>query len=286
MGNSRWNRMVSIPVNSLTQEELREAIHEWAEGCEELEKLLWTCYHKGIETGGSHVGKHNNYFEFYVDFNSTSLLQRILSAAETYGFAETFMMFGGNPFSGPNWYRTNLCIECLIPEKVAEFYSQVNHTLEDETQNISARCFALMLEFAEFFEDKLANLRFRMKVRNHSEYELFIETSKSGHNVAYFDELFGSFGMIQMKRDDSPVVLWYINGFSEEDFYLTIKTILDGIRSKWKLETPTEIVDEKNPFFNALIMQKKFGTTPEGVKKMNDWINSNCHHPMGRKVNY
>ena len=288
MGKSRWNRMVSIPVNSLTHEELKEAIHEWAEGHEELEELLWTCYQEGIETAGSHVGEHGNYFQFYADSNSTKQLNRIFSATESYGFAETHMMFGANPFSGPNWYRTHVDIECLLPEKVGEFYYQTALALKDEKQELSARCFPLMLEFAEFFEDKLAGLAFRMKVHNYCEYEFFIEKHGGQHDWSAFDELFGSFGMIQKKRerDDVRFDCWYINGFSEDDFYVTIKTILDGVRNKWNFETPTEIVDEKDTFFNALLMQKKFGTTPEGVQKMNDWINANCKDPRGRKVNY
>ena len=281
-----WNSGKSIPVYSLTPEELKEAIHEWAEGCEELEKLLWTCYRKGIETAGSHVGKHNNYLDFYVNSNSVNQLKRVLSVAESYGFAETFMMFGGNPFSGPDWYRTHVDISCLIPENVREFYTCTTQVLENENQEVSTRCFALMLEFAEFFEDKLAALTFRMKVRNHCEYEFFIEKHCGQRDWATLDELFSSVGMIQKKRDDVPFVSWYIRSSSEEDFYLTILALLESIRNKWNLKTPTEIVDNDAPFFNALIMQKKFGTSPEGVKKMNDWINSNCHHPKGCKVNY
>ena len=286
MRNQKWNTGASVPIHSLTHNELKEAIHEWAEGSEELERLLWTCYTKGLETGGCHIGKYNNYLEFYINATSTEQLKRVLSTAESYGFAETFMMFGGNPLSGPNWYRTSISVDCLIPEKVDEFYARLNRTLIDEEANNSARCFGLMLEFAEFFEDKLADINFRMKVRNHTLYEFFIEKYKGRHNWAYLDELFSSFGMLQKKAEDAPFVWWYFKGESEKDFYDTVKNILEGIRSKWSVETPTEIVDDKDFNFNALLMQKKFGTTPEGVKKMNDWINENNPRPNGRKVNY
>ncbi len=286
MGKSRWNRMVSIPVKSLTQEELKEAIHEWAEGCDELEKLLWTCYEKGLETAGSHVGKHNNYLDFYVASNSKSQLKKVLFVAEAYGFSESFMMFGGNPISGPEWYRTHVDVSCLIPENVAEFYANITQALENENTEIPARCFGMMIDFAEFFEGKMAMLNFRMKVRNHSEYEFFIETFANQQNWAYFDELFSSCGMIQKTRDDAPFICWYLKSSSKEDFYDTLQNLLDKIRENWNFNTPTEVTDDMNFDLKALIMQKKFGTTPEGVKKMNAWINSNHPRLNGRKVNY
>ena len=286
MGKSKWNSGASVPIHSLTSEELKDAIHEWSEGSEELERLLWTCYRRGLETGGCHIGKYNNYLEFYISPESSEYLKRTLSVAESYGFAETFMMFGGNPLSGPNWYRTSISVDCLIPENVGGFYERINDALEGENSKVSARCFALMLEIAEFFEDKLADLNFRMKVRNHSEYEFFIEKYKGRHNWDYLDELFSSFGMLQKKAEDAPFVFWYLMSFSEEDFYNTLVIILNGIREKWSLEAPSEIVDPRDFNFNALLMQKKFGNTPEGVKKMNDWINANNPRPDGRKVNY
>lgn len=286
MGKSTWNRIVSIPVKSLTREELKEAIHEWAEGCDELEKLLWTCYEKGLETAGSHVGKRNNYLDFYVASNSKNQLRKVLSVAEMYGFSETFMMFGGNPISGPEWYRTHVDVSCLIPENVAEFYRSITQALEDETQEVSVRCFEMMTDFAEFFEDKMTMLNFRMKVHNHSEYEFFIETFGNQQNWEYFDELFASCGMIQQMRDDAPFVCWYLTSFWEEDFYDTLTNLLTKIRETWNFSTPTEIMEDMPFKLKALIMQKKFGKTPEGVKKMNAWINSNHPRLNGRKVNY
>lgn len=286
MGNSKWNTGASVPVTSLTPEELKDAIHEWAEGCNELEKLLWLCYRKGLETGGCHVGQRNNYLDFYITSQSSERLKKVLWAAETYGFAETFMMFGGNPYSGPNWYRTVLSVDCLIPENVGEFYARISQTLEDETEVFSTRCFGMMTEFAEFFEDKLVNLTFRMRVRNHCEYEFYIEKFKGEYNWNYFDELFGSLGMTKKQREDAPFVCWCLKSSSEKEFGDALNIILEGIRAKWSLETPTEIMPDMEFNHKALLMQKKFGTTPEGVKKMNDWINANKPNPNRRDVNY
>ena len=84
----KWNTGASIPVTSLTLEELKEAIHEWAEGCDELEELLWACYHNGLETSESHVAEHNNYFSFYISEKSEEQAKRLLTATEAFGFGE------------------------------------------------------------------------------------------------------------------------------------------------------------------------------------------------------
>ena len=46
---SKYNHIESIPIDSIPQEELAQAIKEWAEGDEAMEKLLWACYNNGIK---------------------------------------------------------------------------------------------------------------------------------------------------------------------------------------------------------------------------------------------
>ena len=55
-----WNTGAGIPISSLSQDELKEAIHEWAEGSQELENFLWECYHNDVTTIGSHVSEREN----------------------------------------------------------------------------------------------------------------------------------------------------------------------------------------------------------------------------------
>ena len=59
---SKYNSGASIPISSLSDEELKIAIHEWAEGNDSLESLLWKCYKNGIETQGCHSGL-NSYLQ-------------------------------------------------------------------------------------------------------------------------------------------------------------------------------------------------------------------------------
>ncbi|MBQ8299015.1 MAG: hypothetical protein IJX99_03980 [Clostridia bacterium] len=285
MGKSRWNRSVAIPTESLTLEELKEAIHEWAEGCDELEKLLWSCYNNGLKTAGCHVGKYNNYLQYYVASESKEQSARVLNATESYGNSEAFLTFGGNPISGPSWYKTNISISSYIPDDVGSFYASINRELEGET-HVEARCFGLMAEFADFFEDKMTGLYFRVTVRNHSEYRFIVESYMNQRNWEYLDELFGSLGLVREEREDVPLVAWSLNASSEEEFYNGVKSLLDAIRSNWAIETPTTFFDDMGFNLKALIMQKKFGTTPEGVALMNNWINTNHPNPNVRKVNY
>lgn len=53
---SKYNNIKSIPIDSLSKEELKTAIHEWAEGDDAMERLLWAFYNKGIKTNGCHAG--------------------------------------------------------------------------------------------------------------------------------------------------------------------------------------------------------------------------------------
>lgn len=53
---SKYNNIKSIPIDSIPKEEIKIAIKEWAEGDESMEKLLLTCYDKGIKTSGCHAG--------------------------------------------------------------------------------------------------------------------------------------------------------------------------------------------------------------------------------------
>ena len=288
MGKSRWNRMVSIPVKSLTPEELKEAIHEWAEGCDELERLLWACHDNGLETGGCHVDERSNYIQFAVATESAEQLKKCLSAAEVYGYATLQMMIGGNPYSGPNWHRTKLGVTCTRPNDVDSFFCNLTNALENGKYSETKSGFTLISDIAEFFEEKLAALEFFMSVQNHSEYEFRIILRSNERNWKYFNELFGSFGMVQEveKKEKYSMISWYVNASSKEEFYDVLFDILEGIKRKWNLETPTEIMPDMGFPHKALLMQKKFGITPEGVKKMNDWINENYPRPDGGKVNY
>lgn len=284
--DSRWNTGASIPISSLTSEELKEAIHEWAEGCEELEHLLWTCYNNGLETSESHVAKHNNYFSFYISENSVEQAKRLLSATEAFGFGEIFVMFGGNPTSGANWHKTSFTVECLRPENVGEYFVNLANAVEDSEYAKTRRCFEFVADFARFFEDKMLGLDIRAKVRNYSEYELYIESYRNQRNWEYLDEFFGSLGMICGTSEELPLATWYIKASSHAEFYEAMKVLAEGIRQKWTLEIPTELTEDMPFNLQALIMQKKFGTSPEGVKRMNEWINSNNPNPKARKVNY
>ena len=62
-----WNTGAGIPISSLSQDELKEAIHEWAEGSKELEDILWACYKNDVVTIGSHVDP-SEIGRFYIQF--------------------------------------------------------------------------------------------------------------------------------------------------------------------------------------------------------------------------
>ena len=285
--DSRWNTGASFPISSLTPEELKEAIHEWAEGYDELEDLLWTCYQSGLETAGADAHEHRNYFEFYIEESSAEQAKRLLSAVEAYGFGQIFVTFGGNPYSGPNWHRTSFDVSCLRPEDVRTFFTCLARAVENENFEKTHRSFELVADFARFFEDKMTGISLRANVRNHSEYEFFIESHMNQRNWAYFDELLGSLGMNCLKSEKDPSTLWWqLRASSAEEFSEAMKRLAEGVRTKWSLPVPTEPTDDMGWAEASLIMRQKFGTTREGLNRLNDWINTTYPRKDGRKVNY
>lgn len=286
MGKSEWNTGASIPISALTPEELKVAIHEWAEGYDELEDLLWVCHRKGLETAGSHACDQNNYFQFYISESSIEQAKRLLSATEAYGFGQIFVTFGSNPYSGPNWHRTSFDVSCLRPEDVRNYFTRMARAVENEQFERTHRAFEFVADFARFFEDKMTGVCLRANVRNHSEYEFFIESHRNEGNWAYFDELFGSLGMTSYRREADQFAAWYIRGSTQEEFYEAMKHVAEGVQTKWSLPVPTEPTDDMGWAEASLIMRQKFGTTREGTKLLNDWINTTYPRKDGRKVNY
>ena len=55
---SQYNYGISIQVENISSEKVREAIHEWAEGSDVLEKSLITAYENGLKTTSCCRGYH------------------------------------------------------------------------------------------------------------------------------------------------------------------------------------------------------------------------------------
>ena len=124
MKGSTWNCLKSIPVDDLSEAELKEAIHEWAEGHDSFEELLWLCYNNGIKTNGCCAGDHHfAYVDFLLDEGKEKLLE-MMSAAWKYGKINFFCQFYGNPRSGSDWYKT-----CLLEKMLMQFLFLVNFVL-------------------------------------------------------------------------------------------------------------------------------------------------------------
>ena len=106
---SKYNRMASIPISSLSEQELPIAIREWAEGNVHMENLLWACYKNGIETNSCHADE-SPYIGFYLDSKKEEVLKLLNVAQSIKGASFLVMPDGGNPFSGPDWNRPVLTL--------------------------------------------------------------------------------------------------------------------------------------------------------------------------------
>ena len=133
---SKYNNMKTIPISSLSEQELKMAIKEWAEGSEILEQFLWNCHLKQLETNGCHAGK-NPFVGFYLN-NSEEEIRKILNTIQSMKGSEVFIMpDGGNPFSGKDWYRSVITasINTNYRNEANEFFKKLRQAMENFDSN-------------------------------------------------------------------------------------------------------------------------------------------------------
>ena len=136
MGKSKWNYGCSIPILALSEAERKEAIHEWAEGNDSLERLLWNCYENKVVTNGCCAGEHHRpYVDFLIEESSRDALKQILDAADNRSnYKAIFLMSGGNPYSGPDWYKPILGISPCKERK--SFFDDLNSYSENSNDSL------------------------------------------------------------------------------------------------------------------------------------------------------
>lgn len=149
-----WNRMESIPIASIdSQKELKQAINDWSEGNRHLKKLLWTCYNNNVVTSGCHSGhgKGVPYIDFDYQGSNTEKLKQIISTTLSIGNSQIFIMFGGNPRSGADWYKTVINSCPLLVKDTKRFLigltkaTENNVEIQDESvENLLNICALLM----------------------------------------------------------------------------------------------------------------------------------------------
>lgn len=288
MSKSKWNRIESIPTTSLTDDELKEAIKEWAEGSKALENLLWSCYKNGIHTSGCHTGKHANFV--YLDVNleedtPRDILKRMLSEVEKFGNAQVNLHFGGNPISGPEWYKTSIFISSRYALQADRLWENLDKAITEKKFDEQHSCFTRILDLHDLIQDKDCGLTCRMYISGYHMYQIKFDDSGPVNTTEYFSHFFDKLGF--QIQEDHGKKFWYFEIGDKNIFENMLDKICKAFASEYSLEKPSEITPDMTFNYQAYLMQKQFGYTRDGIKKMNDWINTNQPGHHGKKiVNY
>ena len=287
MNKSKWNRIESIPVSSLTEDELKQAIKEWSEGSKQLESLLWTCYKNGIKTSGCHTGKHANFVYLSINLEGNTprdILKCMLSEVEKFGNAQVNLHFGGNPLSGPEWHKTSIFISSKYALQADRLWENLDKAITEKHSDNQYICFSRILDFYDFLQDKDCGLTCRMYISAYHMYEIKFDDSGPESTTEYFSAFFDKLGFKTEK--DSSKKFWVFKTGDKSVFKDMLDKICEAFEKEYSLEKPTEITQDMTFNYRAFLMQKKFGYTRAGIQKMNDWINENSPRSDGCKVNY
>lgn len=269
---SKYNRMASIPISSLSERELPIAIREWAEGNAYMERLLWTCYNKGIETDGCHADAFP-YIAFLLDSKNEGILKLLNTAQNIKGTSFLVMPDGGNPLSGPNWNRPilTLCFETQEKGKINFILEKLTLALISNQEELDTdNLFAQLLELAHFFANKESGLDFCALHNQDDSYSFIARAEKL--NFEYYNSLLQNAGLKLVETPEN----WWCNEWSMESndvqaLSQKIKTCIASIMQNYSLEKPTEILEEMSFYAMARIKKREFGDSLEGQQKFKRW---------------
>ena len=271
---SKYNRMASIPISSLSEQELPIAIREWAEGNIHMESLLWACYKNGIETDGCHADAFP-FISFHLDSKKEEILKLLYVAQNIKGASFMVMPDGGNPLSGPNWNRPNLSLWFETEEKreIDSILEKLTLALTSskEELNIGNVFFAQLLDLANFFANKESGLVFSAFHNQDDSYSILVRAEKT--NSEYYNSLLKNAGLqLEETPNDWWCNEWSMEGNEAQALSQKTKKCIESIIQNYSLEKPTEISKEMSFNTKACIKKREFGDSLEGQQKFAEWL--------------
>ena len=250
----KYNNLSSIDINSLSSEEIKIAIHEWAEGDSVLESLLWKCYISGVETKQCHSGAMP-FIEVSADKNSDKVKNMIDSVCDIDGLRLLITPDGGNPFSGDVFYKAGLGIifpKVKYRDEGDLVFNKLNNSLDLENIKHN-KISSSVINLYNFFREKESELEFKVDL-NSNEYEFNIIV-KSKLNYSYFNELFSKIGL---NTDQKEPWIFKFNSNDINDFSDNLERITNLIISNYSLEIPTKIENGMSFTEEIRVLRRQF----------------------------
>jgi hypothetical protein len=231
-----WNDKSSIPIRNLTPEELKEAIHEWAEGSEELEELLWLCHDHKVVTLGCHVSKSGNgcYIEFDIEDADREYLKKIVYYTYLTGWGRLVLHFGANPRSGPDWYKPTISVSTSIPYPANRLFKNLIEVFRDGKKTDEKAPFLKIFELYEVAKRKSIPLLIRLKNYDMAENIIYAEDHVYTSIDNPISEAFAQAGLkrfSQSKRDEGLGPLWYGMSYGDENLEKDLDTLIKCIEN-------------------------------------------------------
>ena len=238
----KYNNLSSFDIYSLSNEELKIAIKQWAEGDLVLEELLWKCYKNGVETKGCHSGAMP-YLDIAADRSKDKVKQMIDSVSNIDGFSVLISPDGGNPFSGDVFYKPSIGLVFLKTQYEHEgnaIFKTLSSSLDNNITNSNMS--DAIVDLYSFFAGKESELYFRV-INDNGVYTFFIE-SNSMINFDYFNELFTNIGL-ELKKDYCGV--WHFSSNNIDEFGKKLEKVKNTLVSEYNLPLLDKL-DERMSF--------------------------------------
>lgn len=257
---SKYNRIVSIPIETLSKEEIKVAIKEWAEGDEGMEELLWACYNNGVETNGCHAGSYP-YIGFRYNKERTDVYIRTMNTTLV-GKGSQILAIpdGGNPFSGPGWYEPTLSLGSNT--KYKDIADKQFKKIVDAINNKPTPCIidtTPIIDLLNFFIGKLTNYLFRVRHHDDNSYTFYVECSTDPTSEIYkftSDQLL-PLGFSIVAFEEGPMKNWTYTTNEEQKFNEVIKKASIALINNYSLDIPNDANNVRSLTIKAQILRKQ-----------------------------
>ncbi len=240
---SKYNHIKSIPIESIPREELSQAIKEWAEGYDFLERLLWSLYNNNLKTDGCHAGT-KTYVGLVYEKEKPDELSVVLNASLAQKDSQVLMSpDGGNPLSGPDWYKPNIAVGAETPyeEDGKKFCDNVSEAIDNKKAE-SDLDLSSVITLLDFLIGKITCLDIRINHKNDDMYTFCIEGSfEENERFEEFNQLFTNAGLNYNKHPEFDRRYWTISSNNPKELSEKLKDIVSYIVDNYNIKTPDSL---------------------------------------------